>query len=53
MVAANRFITDTDEEIEIMRAQAEEHGAKFAPCEIFAKGGEGGIELAMFYHRLN
>ncbi|HOO48744.1 MAG: formate--tetrahydrofolate ligase [Saccharofermentanaceae bacterium] len=46
VVAANRFITDTDEEIEIMRALCEEHGAKFAPCEIFAKGGEGGIELA-------
>ncbi|MCQ2534061.1 MAG: formate--tetrahydrofolate ligase [Clostridia bacterium] len=46
VVASNRFLTDTDEEIEAMRELCKEYGASFAPCEIFAKGGEGGIELA-------
>ncbi|MCQ2482266.1 MAG: formate--tetrahydrofolate ligase [Clostridia bacterium] len=46
VVAANRFLTDTDEEIAAMKELCEQFGASFAPCEIFAKGGDGGIELA-------
>ncbi len=46
IVASNRFLTDTDEEIAAMKELCEEMGAKYAPAEIFAKGGEGGIELA-------
>lgn len=46
IVASNRFITDTDEEIELMRQMCEEMGARFAPAEVFTDGGEGGIELA-------
>ncbi len=46
VVAGNRFLTDTDEEIAMMKTLCEEHGAKYEACEIFAKGGDGGIELA-------
>lgn len=46
VVAINRFATDTDAEIEIVRATAEKAGARVALCEVFAKGGEGGEELA-------
>lgn len=46
VVAANRFLTDTDEEIAMMKSMCEQLGAKFAAAEIFAKGGEGGLELA-------
>ena len=46
VVASNRFLSDTDEEIAEMKRLCEEMGAKYAPAEVFAKGGEGGIELA-------
>lgn len=46
VVALNRFPTDTDEEIEVVRRAAEEAGAPFAVSEVFARGGDGGIELA-------
>ncbi len=46
VVAINRFDTDTDEELAALRAICEEKGADFALSEVFAKGGEGGIELA-------
>ncbi|MBO4242543.1 MAG: formate--tetrahydrofolate ligase, partial [Clostridiales bacterium] len=46
VVAANQFLTDTPEEIKMMADLCEEKGARFAPAEIFAKGGEGGLELA-------
>lgn len=45
-VAANRFLTDTDEEIDLLRQLCADKGARFAPVEVFAKGGEGGLELA-------
>ena len=45
VVAANRFLTDTDEELEVMRKMCADCGAAFAPAEIFAKGGQGGLEL--------
>lgn len=46
LVASNRFLTDTEEELAIVEEACKATGAEFAPAEIFAKGGEGGILLA-------
>ncbi|MBQ9833190.1 MAG: formate--tetrahydrofolate ligase [Clostridia bacterium] len=46
IVAINRFAQDTDAELELLRSRCETQGADFALTEVFAKGGEGGIELA-------
>ena len=46
VVALNRFTSDTDAEIELVRNAAADVGAKVALCEVWAKGGEGGRELA-------
>jgi len=47
VVALNRFTTDTDREIEVVRKKALEAGADgFAVSECWAKGGEGAIDLA-------
>lgn len=46
VVALNRFDTDTDAELDYVRKLCESKGADMALSEVFAKGGEGGIELA-------
>lgn len=46
IVASNRFPSDTDEEIAELARLCEEAGASYAPADIYAKGGEGGLELA-------
>jgi len=46
VVAINKFATDSDEEVEAVRARCEELGVKVAICEAWGKGGEGAIELA-------
>ncbi|MCL2693881.1 MAG: formate--tetrahydrofolate ligase, partial [Oscillospiraceae bacterium] len=46
VVAINRFGTDSDEELDFLKACCAELGAKYALSEVFAKGGEGGEELA-------
>ncbi|MCG2712747.1 MAG: formate--tetrahydrofolate ligase [Candidatus Omnitrophica bacterium] len=47
VVAINRFESDTDTEIELVRKLAVEFGAKEAVVNLaYAKGGEGAIELA-------
>ena len=46
VVAINRFSIDTDEEIEAVRKHCGELGVPCAISEVFAKGGEGGNELA-------
>ena len=47
VVAVNRFTSDTDKEIEVVRKIAEEAGAEGAyVSEVWAKGGAGAIELA-------
>ncbi|MBU2567803.1 MAG: formate--tetrahydrofolate ligase, partial [Elusimicrobia bacterium] len=47
VVAINRFSTDTDREIELIRKRAKEFGAEDAVLsEVWEKGGEGGKELA-------
>ncbi len=46
VVAINRFGTDTDAELNMVREICEKAGADFALSDVFAKGGDGGIELA-------
>jgi formyltetrahydrofolate synthetase len=47
VVVVNRFITDTPAEIELVKQKALAAGATAAVThEVWAKGGEGGIELA-------
>ena len=47
VVAINRFTTDTDAEVELVRKRAKETGAEDAAVsEVWAKGGEGGAALA-------
>ncbi len=46
VVAINRFGTDSDAELDYIRTVCKEKGADFALSDVFAKGGEGGIELA-------
>ena len=46
IVAINRFMTDTDEELEIIEQYCRDMGVDFSMCEVFAKGGDGGVELA-------
>lgn len=46
VVAINRFDTDTDREINIVEECCRRLGSDFALSDVFAKGGEGGIELA-------
>jgi formate--tetrahydrofolate ligase len=46
VVAINRFHTDTDEEISFLQEWAKANNHPIALSEVFAKGGEGGIELA-------
>ena len=46
VVAINRFGTDTDAELAYIEKICTEKGADFALSEVFAKGGEGGINLA-------
>ncbi len=45
IVALNRFITDADEELDVVRRGCEPFDAKVALCEVWEKGGEGGVEL--------
>jgi len=47
VVAINKFTTDTKKEIEVIRKKAIDAGAEDAVLsEVWAKGGEGGTELA-------
>ena len=46
VVAINKFDTDTDAEISLLSQICESKGVKLALSEVFAKGGDGGIELA-------
>ena len=52
VVAINRFEQDTVEELEAVREHCAKHGVNVALSEVFAKGGEGGIELAKEVVRL-
>ncbi len=46
VVAINRFGTDSDAELDYIRTVCRQKGAEFALSDVFAKGGEGGLELA-------
>ncbi len=46
VVAINRFHTDTEAEIEYIKEFCAEMGVEVSLAEIFAKGGEGGTDLA-------
>ena len=47
VVAINRFLTDTEEELEFIKNYCNEKGADFALSDVFANGGDGGRELAL------
>ena len=46
VVAINEFPTDTEAEVELVRKKCQELGVNVALSQVWAKGGEGGIELA-------
>ncbi|MGI5971325.1 MAG: formate--tetrahydrofolate ligase [Oscillospiraceae bacterium] len=52
VVAINRFNTDTDAEIELIRAKCAENGVRVVISEVWEKGGAGGLELAREVVRL-
>ena len=52
VVAINRFPTDTEAELELIETKCKELGVNVALSEVWAKGGEGGIELAKEVVRL-
>lgn len=46
VVAINKFITDTDKEVEFVAKECQAYGAKVVLCESWAKGGDGAVKLA-------
>ncbi|OLN27386.1 formate--tetrahydrofolate ligase [Desulfosporosinus metallidurans] len=46
VVAINRFPTDTEAELNLVRERCQELGAEVTLSEVFTRGGEGGVELA-------
>jgi formate--tetrahydrofolate ligase len=46
LVALNRFITDTDAEVEAVRAVGAAEGVEVVRCDVWEKGGEGGVAVA-------
>ena len=46
VVAINRFHTDTEAEIRVIKDFCAEMGVEVSLAEVFAKGGEGGTDLA-------
>jgi len=46
VIALNKFYTDSDEEIEAIMTWAKNNNHEIALSEVFAKGSEGGLDLA-------
>lgn len=46
VVSLNRFMSDTDAELRYVKAFCESRSCDFSLCEVWEKGGEGGLELA-------
>jgi formate--tetrahydrofolate ligase len=46
VVTLNRFVTDTQAELDFVKEFCESRGAEFALANVWEKGGEGGIDLA-------
>ncbi len=52
VVAVNKFPTDTDNEVNVIIEKCKELGVNVVLSDVWAKGGEGGIELAQEVVRL-
>jgi len=52
VVAINRFVNDSDAELELIASKCRELGVNVALSEVWGKGGDGGIELAKEVLRL-
>ena len=52
VVAVNRFPTDTDKEIEFIISECKNLGVNVVLSDVWAKGGEGGVDLAYEVVRL-
>lgn len=46
VVTLNAFVTDTEEETAFVKEFCESRGCEFALANVWAKGGEGGVQLA-------
>ena len=46
VVAVNRFVSDTDKELDFIKNFCHDKGCEFALANVWEKGGEGGTELA-------
>lgn len=46
VVSLNRFVSDTAAELDYVKSFCEERDCEFSLCEVWEKGGEGGIDLA-------
>ncbi|WP_028330839.1 formate--tetrahydrofolate ligase [Brachyspira alvinipulli] len=46
VVAINKFSSDTDKEVELIKKHCEDMGVDISLCEVWEKGGEGGKDLA-------
>jgi formate--tetrahydrofolate ligase len=46
VVSLNRFVTDTDAEVTFVKEFCENRNCEFSLCEVWEKGGEGGVDLA-------
>jgi len=53
VVAINKFPTDTDDELNLIKDKCKELGVNVALSEVWGKGSEGGIELAKEVLRLS
>ncbi len=51
-VAINHFITDTEAEVEVIRAYCKEHGVEAFKCTHWAEGSKGTKELAIHVAKL-
>lgn len=45
VVAINKFTSDSEEEVKVIKDFCKEKGVKVALSDVWAKGGEGGLEL--------
>ena len=50
VIAINRFTSDTEEEIDVIKEKAKSMGIRCAVADLWARGGEGAIELARKGH---
>ena len=53
VVAINKFPTDTEAELNLVKEKCKELGVNVALSEVWAKGGEGGVELAKEVIKIN